>query len=201
MPCILILSIVKNISPVKNYLENVYRDHANDKLAYHGFHHVKDVLKAVNGYIRRLKIPKQEAHLLRIAALMHDIGIIWSYDTHELESIEFIKKNLPRFGYSKKEIEKICSMVLATRLPQTPKNELEKILCDSDLDYLGRDTFYIIGETLFTEFMEFGIVKNRHDWNALQIKFLKNHEYHTAYALKYLQPKLLGRIKELNSKL
>ena len=36
-------------------------------------------------------------------------------------------------------------------MPQTPKNHLEEIMCDSDLDYLGRQDFYPIAETLRQE--------------------------------------------------
>ena len=32
-------------------------------------------------------------------------------------------------------------LILATKVPQKPKNKLEKIICDADLDYLGREDF------------------------------------------------------------
>ena len=61
------------------------------------------------------------------------------------------EKLLPEFGYSETEIDTICGMILATKFPQQPHNRLEEIMCDADLDYLGRPDFFSIGNTLFEE--------------------------------------------------
>lgn len=195
------MSHPKNIVPIKKFVLEMYRSNKNKKLFYHGFHHILNVLEAANGHIKRLKINKNDAHLVRVAALLHDIGILWTYSKHEEEGVVFIKSNLQKMGYSKKEIEVISNMILATELPQNPKTLLEQIVCDSDLDYLGRDRFYEIGETLYKEFKAYNIVNNRKDWDALQIKFLENHEYHTHYARRVLQHKMHDRLKELKEKM
>ena len=44
------------------------------ELYYHNVRHILDVFKVVNQYIRRDKIDKKSAYLLRIGALLHDIG-------------------------------------------------------------------------------------------------------------------------------
>ena len=160
-----------------------------------------NVLNATNEHIRRLGLNKKDAHLVRVAALLHDIGILWTYNNHEEKGVDYIRKNIGKFGYSPKEIEIICNIVLATELPQNPKTLLEQIVCDSDLDYLGRDTFYEIGETLFEEFMLFNIVKDRREWNLLQIRFLERHQYHTAFAKRVLEPKMNKRLIELKKEL
>ena len=49
---------------------------------------------------------------------------------------------------------------MATKVPQSPKNHLEEILCDCDLDYLGRDDFEKISNNLFSEWKEHGLVTN-----------------------------------------
>ena len=54
--------------------------------------------------------------------------------------------------------EQICGMIMATKIPQSPKNYLEQILCDADLDYLGRDDFYDIGGTLFKELKTYNVL-------------------------------------------
>jgi uncharacterized protein len=73
-------------------------------------------------------------------------------------------------------------MIRATRIPQSPKTILEQVICDADLDYLGRSDFYTIGEGLFKEFLHQGIVHNDMEWNQLQIKFLDAHRYFTKSA-------------------
>ena len=114
----------------------------------------------------------------------------------------YIRNELPKWGYSKSDIDTICGLVEATRLPQQPKNLLEKIICDADLDYLGTEHFYRIGETLFNEFKAQKIVTNRKEWNDLQIRFLTNHSYPTEYAKKYREPvkqKYLAELKKKHS--
>jgi predicted metal-dependent HD superfamily phosphohydrolase len=89
------------------------------------------------------------------------------------------KDLLPNYGYESNEIERICGMIMATKIPQSPKNLLEQIICDADLDYLGRDDFFAIGNTLFEELKALGILEHKLQWDNMQVKFLENHAYHT----------------------
>ena len=99
------------------------------------------------------------------------------------------------------DIEIVSGLIRATKIPQAPKNLLEEIICDADLDYLGRNDFYEIGDKLFKEFMARGVVGSRDEWNRLQISFLEAHRYHTTYARKHRRPAKLKRIRELKSQL
>lgn len=177
-----------NILKLKKFISHKIQTEISPELSYHGLHHTLAVLQQCNNYIKRLSIPSEDAYLLRTAALLHDIGILWDYSNHEESGINFIKKELPKWGYSTQQIETVCQLVDATKLPQRPTTLLEQILCDSDLDYLGTDLFYQIGETLYHEFLYKKIVNNRDEWNDLQIKFLSNHSYHTAYAKGNREP-------------
>lgn len=94
------------------------------------------------------------------------------------------RDSLPAFGYTQHQIDRICGMILATRIPQKPQNRLEEIIADADLDYLGRDDFRIIGNRLFEELQTYGIIRTEQQWNALQIDFLEQHHYFTQTAIK-----------------
>jgi len=169
------------------------------RLTYHTVGHTLDVCNACNQYIRRLDLPQHERLILRTAALLHDYGFTVTYSKHEKAGCKLISNMLPEYGYSKGEIEQIKKMILATQIPQNPKDELSKILCDSDLDYLGRNDFKKIGDTLFQEFKNYGILKTRKSWNELQAKFLKVHYYHTPYAQKYRQPVKQAHLKKVEA--
>ena len=121
------------------------------------------------------KINKEETNLLRIAALYHDAGFINTYKGHEAEGCLLAKATLPDFGFTAAQLEMICSMIMATKIPQTPKSKLDKILCDADLDYLGRDDFYEIGNRLYNEMKEQGFIETEREWNLTQKVFLENH--------------------------
>ncbi len=95
------------------------------------------------------------------------------------------------------DIDIIHGLIRATKIPQNPKTELEKIICDSDLDYLGRNNFYNISGELFRELQAFDIVHDTNEWNKMQIRFLEAHTYHTPFAREFRQPVKEKRIAEL----
>ena len=49
---------------------------------------------------------------------------------------------------------------------------LEQIICDADLDYLGRDDFPAISDTLRRELRDHGKIKSDRLWDEIQVKFL-----------------------------
>ncbi|PWT98242.1 MAG: phosphohydrolase [Bacteroidetes bacterium] len=166
-------------------------------LSYHGHFHTKDVLTASMQIAEAENISDQEKMLLRIAALFHDSGFIYVYRDHEARGCLLAKEILPGFGVSDQDIETICGMIMATKVPQAPNNKLERIICDADLDYLGRDDFYPIGRTLYREFLEYGIIHNEEEWNRLQVKFLENHHYHTSYSRQNRDPFKQKHLEEI----
>jgi len=75
-------------------------------------------------------------------------------------------------------------MIEATKVPQLPKNKLECILADADLEYLGTTTFKTRGDKLLEELRHFYPELDRASWDKIQIDFLQNHHFHTSYCLK-----------------
>ena len=168
-------------------------------LTYHGFHHTLDVVKVVNGYIQRLKLSHREAYLLRIAALAHDIGFIVSNLDHEAIGANMTEVYMKEYGFSQKDIEEVKAMIIATKPANPSKTKLEKILCDADLDYLGRKDFEPISNSLYKELTKLKLIKDYKTWMKLQVKFLESHEYQTTFARKHRAPmkaKWLQKIKE-----
>ena len=84
-------------------------------------------------------------------------------------------------------------------MPVTPKNKLEEIICDADLDYLGRDDFKSIGDLLYRELMESGAVQGLEQWNELQIRFLTNHQYYTSFSKANREEKKQENLKSLKN--
>jgi hypothetical protein len=92
-------------------------------------------------------------------------------------------------------------MIMATKIPQTPHTQLEKILCDADLDYLGRDDFYETGKRLYQELSSRGYVETEREWNLIQKTFLEGHRYHTSFARKNREALKQQHVQEIGSKL
>jgi len=171
----------------------------SEKLHYHGLSHTLEVLYVCNQYIDRENLPQEPAGLLRVGALMHDIGFTVSLKEHEALSMKLAGPMMKKHGYTTEDYEVVKGLIRSTKVPQSPHNHLEEIICDSDLDYLGRDDFYRISQLLFEELQLFSIVKNKTEWNRKQVVFLEAHRYHTDFACRYRQPKKEERIRELKA--
>ncbi|MGN6196037.1 MAG: YitT family protein [Ginsengibacter sp.] len=166
-------------------------------LHYHNAQHTKDVLDATERIATAEGASGDELTILKTAALFHDSGFLETYSDHEEISCEMAKKWLPQFGYNKEEIDRICHLILATKIPQTPENKLAQILCDADLYYLGTNKYFLNSDKLYKELHEAGFVKNREEWRNEEIKFVEGHHYFT----KIAQKKLNAGLKETLSQL
>lgn len=168
------------------------------KLTYHSIEHTKDVHKVCEFYIERYKLKGKDKELLTIAAVGHDVGFTKVYANHEEVSAEITSKIMKSYKYRKSDIEIVEELILATKIPQNPGTFLSQIICDADLDYLGRDDFKEIGGRLKMEWINYDIVPNKAaDFDDIQIGFLKSHFYHTEYALEYREPIKEQHLEEL----
>ena len=96
---------------------------------------------------------------------------------------------MKKHGYSKKDIATVTELIMATKIPQSPNTFLAQIICDADLDYLGREDFKEIGSKLKEEWRNYELVPNiDEDFDMIQVGFLKNHFYHTDYASEHRGP-------------
>lgn len=147
--------------------------------SYHCYDHALDVYRTAITIAAAEGVSGEDLDLLKTAALFHDSGFLIQDDEHEQASCTIAREALPGFGFEKDQIERICTMIMATKIPQDPTNELARILCDADLDYLGRPDFFRIGATLFDEFKHYGVLTTEREWNELQVRFLEKHRYFT----------------------
>ncbi|QRR04059.1 HD domain-containing protein [Dyadobacter sandarakinus] len=170
-------------------------------LFYHGLHHTLDVVRAAMELAAEEGVTDEEALLLlRTAALYHDAGFMVVYREHEAEGCRIAQEVLPAFGYSSRQADAICGMIMATKIPQSPATHLEQILCDADLDYLGRDDFETIGATLFEELRARGLAGNPDEWNRTQVHFLTAHQYWTAAARRKRAPRKAAHLAGLKNR-
>eukprot|EP00178_Gracilaria_changii_P015212 TRINITY_DN42630_c0_g1_i1.p2 TRINITY_DN42630_c0_g1~~TRINITY_DN42630_c0_g1_i1.p2 ORF type:complete len:163 (+),score=33.07 TRINITY_DN42630_c0_g1_i1:3-491(+) len=126
--------------------------------------------------------------LLKTAALWHDVGFMEQYKANEPIGCRMAQEDLPQFGYTKEHIERVKELIMATVVPQQPKNHLAQILCDADLSNLGLDNYFLLTEALRMELATQNIHQSPRKWHENNINFLKKHSYHTKSAKELLQP-------------
>ncbi|MBN2697671.1 MAG: HD domain-containing protein [Bacteroidales bacterium] len=169
-------------------------------LYYHNVKHTVDVVTEVELIGWAEGLDDEEILLLKTAGLFHDAGHTIEYDNHEYHSTVLAREFLPEYGYTTEQIDKICEIIMATKLPPQPGDIYQKIICDADLDYLGRSDMIPVSNTLYKEMKEQDKIGSFNEWNRLQLKFISGHQYftRTAQALREVnKQKQIERIKNL----
>ncbi|HRN36005.1 MAG TPA: HD domain-containing protein, partial [Flavobacteriales bacterium] len=151
-----------------------------DFRTYHSLEHTLDVHDSAVRLAEQEGISGDELVLLKTAALFHDAGFMVMPHKHEQGSCLLAREHLPRFGYDAQAVERICHTIMCTVVPQVADDVLSKVLCDADLDYLGRDDFFTIGDRLYEELRAEGALASRREWNQRQEAFIAKHRYYTA---------------------
>jgi hypothetical protein len=168
-------------------------------LYYHNVKHTVDVVTEVELIGWAENCSDEEILLLKTAGLFHDVGHTVAYDNHEFHGTVIAREMLPKFNYSPEEIEKICSIIMSTKLPPRPTNLLENIICDSDLDYLGRSDFIPVSNTLYEELKAQNKMGSLNDWNKIQVKFISGHQYFTSTARSLREVNKQQQIERIQS--
>ena len=132
-------------------IEQFLLENLPKKYTYHTIEHIRDVVKQTERIAKKEKVEKSVFQDIKLAAWLHDVGYIWEPTRHEARGAEYATSILTEMKFPKSKISLITGMIMATKLPQSPKNQLEQIICDADLDYLGRDDYAINSNNLLQE--------------------------------------------------
>lgn len=166
-------------------------------LPYHNFSHAMDVYYAVDTLALLGGVSNEDKFLLKTAALLHDITFVPGLKDNEERSAEFARQYLLRIKYSPEQSQRVGQLILPTKMPQNPQDYLEKLLCDADLDNLGREDFFELKEKLR---LELGLPEGN-EWYCQQLGFLKRHEYHTEIARELRDTGKTANIRRLEKML
>ncbi|MCA9496280.1 MAG: HD domain-containing protein, partial [Nanoarchaeota archaeon] len=176
----------------KKYLFGRFENELAPNLFYHGIHHTRDdVLPAAIKLANLEGVKGNDLLRLKTGALYHDSGYMYLYPRNEIVGVLLAWYSLPIFGFFNDDLNSIEEIIMATEIKlfggkkiQMPdsNNILQKIMCDADLDYLGRDDFLEISENYRLELMEYGERYTLKKWKDNNLLFLKNHRYFTESA-------------------
>jgi predicted metal-dependent HD superfamily phosphohydrolase len=195
------------MSELESFFEEQYpiiRDRLTHSLHpeyhYHNIRHTMDVIEQSQIIGEAEGLNKRELLLVKIAALFHDTGFLKVRKDHESVSVEYFKiaatnQLLPE------DIIQISQSIMATKIPQMPFNRVDKVLCDADLDYLGREDYSSIAGALFREMNFANEIQSEEEWSLLQVQFLSRHHYHTHFSKRERMAGLLQNLNLVQTKL
>jgi uncharacterized protein len=179
---------MQNRLNMESFVFSLLQEKIPTSYTYHNIEHTVYVMEKVLEIGKNENCTSAELDLLKTAALWHDSGYVHVYENHEEEGCALAKTYLPDFGYAINDIEAICGMIMATKIPQQPKTKLEAILADADLEYLGTKTAHEKACQLFTELHNLHPQLTIKEWNKIQINFLQNHWYFTGFCKAVKEP-------------
>ena len=171
----------------KKLSERIFRDLSeklNPNYFYHDLSHTKRVINSALKIGSNYNLKNENLTILLTASLMHDYGFIKSHIDHEEIGVKLSSKILLDYDYSEKKIQLINKLILVTKPLAVPKDNLESIMRDSDLEYLGSKDFESISEKLKEEWIKFSIVKSDEEFYKKQLEFLSNHKFCTDFMKK-----------------
>ena len=191
---------------VEQYISALFKDELPDGIKYHDADHTLHPTKGVVAVANRIaiseNISEHDRELLITAAYFHDTGYIREYDKNEPIAARMAGRILKLIGYKPNEVEKIQKMILSTDLGREPKTHVEKILCDADLDHLGREDFFKLDGKLREGRRARGIdVSDDAKWYKGTLEIIKKHQYYTESQKKLRAKEKQKNIRRLLNKL
>ena len=164
-----------------SFVTSLLEDQLPYNYYYHNLGHTLYVVDKAIEIGRHENCTEEEINLLSVAAYWHDTGYVKTYENHEIESCLLARQYLPGYGFSTVEIDRICGLIMATKIPQSPTNKLEEILADADLEYLGTQDVEIKAGNLFRELQSLDPSITEEMWKQIQISFIQKHHYFTGF--------------------
>jgi predicted metal-dependent HD superfamily phosphohydrolase len=190
------------LSAARNYVTEIYVHKVNPEFVFHSLDHTEDVAEACSRIADHYQLKDDERFILILAAWFHDTGYsLGQAAGHEEESVRIATEFLSRLGVDDTTIQKVSSCIRATKMPQSPVSQIEKILCDADLFHLSTEDFKARNQLLKQEQETvLGHKISKKDWKKNNIEFLGNHKYFTDYGQEVLEPKKMENLSSLQKR-
>ncbi len=186
----------------RNYVTEVFTHQVKPELVFHSLSHTEEVVDACSYMANHYQLNEEDRLVLLLAAWFHDTGYCCGEAAgHEHKSVELATNFLTGQNVDSKIIQRVTSAIEATRMPQSPVNQVEKILCDGDMHHLATEDFKAKSQLLRQE-REWllGQDISKKEWNKNNIQFLENHKYFTSYGQEQLEPTKLENLASLGKR-
>ena len=170
------------IDKARVFCRNLLKKDIPAHLTFHNLAHTTQVVAATEMLGRSARLSEEDLEVVILAAWFHDTGFCVTCANHEAVSSGMASSFLKLNGYGPDEIRKVVGCILATKLPQTPENILQQILCDADLAHLARPFYWVKNARLRKE-LEAGLDRPFSDlqWYTCNMDFLLGHQYFTQF--------------------
>lgn len=185
------------LQAISSYVANYFREHGSEELLYHNYEHTASVATAAAELNAHYGLSEQDDFIVRAAAWFHDLGYLVDPDNHEAASVVLAENFLKEKQIPFVIIDEVKACILATRMPQKPKNLLQQIVCDADMSHFSTDSFPEKSKQLRKELQtRCGLAISKNAWRHQTICLLEVHQYHTDYARAHWNVKKMENLED-----
>lgn len=185
------------LQAISSYVADYFKDHGSEELLYHNYEHTASVATAAAELNEHYGLSEQDDFVVRAAAWFHDLGYLVDPDNHEAASVVLAENFLKEKQVPSVLIEGVKACILATRMPQKPKNLLQQIVCDADMSHFSTDSFAEKSKQLRKELQtRCGLAISKNAWRHQTICLLEVHQYHTDYAREHWNVKKMENLED-----
>ncbi|GAB4294647.1 MAG: hypothetical protein Kow0098_16340 [Ignavibacteriaceae bacterium] len=175
----------KLIKEAEDFVINEFGKNSPAENIYHNYTHTAEVVESAKKIGEFYNIPDEDMEVLILAAWFHDLGYVQTSNGHEKISAEYARDFLQRNNYPEEKLKRVVGCIKATKLPQSPENLLEEIVCDADLLHVGKEGFeeksdLLRAETEHREKKKYTDV----EWLKKNLDFFTSHKFFTRYAIE-----------------
>ncbi|GAA0536329.1 Pycsar system effector family protein [Chitinophaga japonensis] len=191
------------IEAAGQYVKAQYQQHPHPDLVYHNLEHTQQVVQAAEQIAIHYRLQEQDLLVVMVAAWFHDMGyLMGNAREHEEKGAAVAREFLQQQQVPEAVQQQVAGCIMATKMPQSPHNLLEEIVCDADLFHLGSKHYKERSKLMRQEAATtFGKELTSATWAETSLLFLENHEYFTDYCRVLLKQQKAENIKWLKRKL
>jgi predicted metal-dependent HD superfamily phosphohydrolase len=171
---------------IKTYVESLFRTGEKDKLFYHNLEHTEEVIEHAVEIANHYRLSDKDFFTLMAACWFHDVGYLQRSEDHEAKGADLASSFLRSKAVPQSQIDEVMACIMATKMPQQPEGLLQQIICDADLYHLGTPQFKERHKAIRREEESRNGPIDKTRWREENIKFLRQHTFHTDYAIKHL---------------
>ncbi len=190
------------VGKAQQYAKKILEEELPSDLKYHSTDHTEFVVQAAEEIGENMRFNAQEMEVLMLAAWFHDVGYKNGLQDHEQLGAQVALEFLSKEGYDDELAAKVAGCIMATQMPQTPRNRVEEALCDADLLHLADPEYFEKAGLLHQEIETTkGVEIGEKEWMKMNKRFISEHSYFTSYARQNYRPAKQENLKKVKKKL
>ncbi|MEQ9402001.1 MAG: HD domain-containing protein [Cyclobacteriaceae bacterium] len=190
------------VKQAESYAREILWRDLPESMTYHSINHTIDVVESAIEIGRKQGLDEGDIEILQLAAWFHDLGYSQGCENHEKLGADMAREFLVEKDYPADRIDKVTDCIMATQMPQNPKNYLDQILCDADLIHLADEDYFSKADLLHKEIEHTKSCKiSEVEWLEMNQDFLNKHCFFTEYAKTNYDSGVKENLKKVRQRL